>query len=246
MAQRGGGYGSYADGIGGYAYFLDKKFKYAIKKARKESTYVVIVIHAGAEGFNYPLPEIRAIYKEYIDLGADCVIAHHPHVVQGYEDYKGHRIYYSLGNMAFDKGKGGINPNSLSIALSFEKDNIQYKHIFTSYQNNMLQTNVDAKFESFFKEISDNLHTQRYGEIIDEFCLKMLHETYTTCYEKACFVYHDSLLGKLKQFVRRCILKRRINPILLYHNLNIETHYWIVRRALQLEYKTLTERKIDE
>ena len=26
----------------------------------------------------------------------------HPHVLQGYEDYKGSRIYYSLGNFVFD------------------------------------------------------------------------------------------------------------------------------------------------
>ena len=26
----------------------------------------------------------------------------HPHVLQGYEDYKGKRIYYSLGNFIFD------------------------------------------------------------------------------------------------------------------------------------------------
>ena len=37
-----------------------------------------------------------------IDCGADLVIGHHPHVLQGIEKYKGKYIVYSLGNFMFD------------------------------------------------------------------------------------------------------------------------------------------------
>lgn len=37
-----------------------------------------------------------------IDCGADLVIGHHPHVLQGIELYKGKYIAYSLGNFIFD------------------------------------------------------------------------------------------------------------------------------------------------
>jgi len=37
-----------------------------------------------------------------IDNGADLVIGHHPHVLQGIEIYKGKYIAYSLGNFIFD------------------------------------------------------------------------------------------------------------------------------------------------
>ena len=37
-----------------------------------------------------------------IDCGADLVIGHHPHVLQGIELYKGRYIAYSLGNFIFD------------------------------------------------------------------------------------------------------------------------------------------------
>ena len=33
-----------------------------------------------------------------IESGADLVIGHHPHVLQGVEEYKGKLIFYSLGN----------------------------------------------------------------------------------------------------------------------------------------------------
>ena len=39
--------------------------------------------------------------REAIDLGADLVVGHHPHVVQGAEAYHGGVILYSLGNFIF-------------------------------------------------------------------------------------------------------------------------------------------------
>ncbi len=39
--------------------------------------------------------------REAIDLGADLVVGHHPHVVQGIEYYNGGVILYSLGNFVF-------------------------------------------------------------------------------------------------------------------------------------------------
>ena len=37
-----------------------------------------------------------------IDCGADLVIGHHPHVLQGVEEYNGKYIAYSIGNFIFD------------------------------------------------------------------------------------------------------------------------------------------------
>ena len=37
-----------------------------------------------------------------IDAGADLVIGHHPHVLQGFEAYKGRLIAYSLVDLVFD------------------------------------------------------------------------------------------------------------------------------------------------
>ena len=43
----------------------------------------------------------RRLAKLAIDCGAQVVIGHHPHVLQGVEFYNGGVIYYSLGNFAF-------------------------------------------------------------------------------------------------------------------------------------------------
>jgi len=43
-----------------------------------------------------------ALRHEAIDLGADIVVNHHPHILQGFEVYRGRLICHSLGNFAFD------------------------------------------------------------------------------------------------------------------------------------------------
>ncbi len=72
--------------------------------ALKASNDVVIVqLHAGFQFVDASSESVRQITREAIDAGADLVICHHPHVLQGIEFYKGHLIAYSLGNFIFDQ-----------------------------------------------------------------------------------------------------------------------------------------------
>ncbi len=41
----------------------------------------------------------------------------------------------------------------------------------------------------------------------------------------------------MKQFIKKYILREKFQDKVLYHNLNIETHYWIARRATRLIMK---------
>jgi poly-gamma-glutamate synthesis protein (capsule biosynthesis protein) len=52
-----------------------------------------------------------------IDSGADLVIGHHPHVLQGIELYKGRYIAYSIGNFIFDGNVISDIENRTSIIL---------------------------------------------------------------------------------------------------------------------------------
>jgi poly-gamma-glutamate synthesis protein (capsule biosynthesis protein) len=63
---------------------------------------VVVVAHGGIERVPFSPPERQARFREFIDLGADAVVGHHPHVPQGWEVYGGCPILYSLGNFAFE------------------------------------------------------------------------------------------------------------------------------------------------
>lgn len=65
--------------------------------------FVVVQIHGGFQFSDAPSEFLRQSAHAAVDLGADLVIGHHPHVVQGFEWYEGHLIAYSLGNFLFDQ-----------------------------------------------------------------------------------------------------------------------------------------------
>ena len=59
---------------------------------------IVIYVHWGYELANYPQPADREWAHLAIDCGANYIIGHHPHVVQGAEKYNNGYIFYSIGN----------------------------------------------------------------------------------------------------------------------------------------------------
>ncbi|MEK8126380.1 CapA family protein [Paenibacillus filicis] len=73
----------------------------AIAKARQEADLVVVIAHWGEERNPRPVKTQTDLAHEFIDSGADLVIASHPHVLQGFEQYKGKWVAYSLGNFIF-------------------------------------------------------------------------------------------------------------------------------------------------
>ena len=63
-------------------------------------------MHWGIEKNETPEEYQRTLAKRYIDAGADLVVGAHPHVLQGFEYYKGVPIIYSLGNYLFGNRTG--------------------------------------------------------------------------------------------------------------------------------------------
>ncbi|MGH4118433.1 CapA family protein [Clostridium sp.] len=86
--------------------FLDK-LKSDILELKKTNSVVVINFHWGMERQYYPLDQQKELAHFAIDNGADIILGHHPHVIQGIEQYKNRIIAYSLGNFAFG---GNSNP----------------------------------------------------------------------------------------------------------------------------------------
>lgn len=74
----------------------------AIGRAKREANLVVVSLHWGGESMAYPSSEQKRLAHKFVDAGADVVVGHHPHVIQGVESYEGAVIAYSLGNFLFD------------------------------------------------------------------------------------------------------------------------------------------------
>ena len=50
---------------------LIPRVKKTAKATKKIVDFLIIQVHAGLENFKFPIPEVRDLYKEFIDLGAD-------------------------------------------------------------------------------------------------------------------------------------------------------------------------------
>lgn len=74
-----------------------------IAEIKSKCRWCVIVSHGGEEFTSLPSPYTRDRYLRFLELGADVVVAHHPHVPENYELFdNGKAIFYSLGNFIFD------------------------------------------------------------------------------------------------------------------------------------------------
>lgn len=104
----------------GAAFTTDRAgVKAAIRSAAKQADYVIVSFHWGVEKDYYCNSRQVADGRSAIDAGADLVLAHHPHVVQGVEYYKKKLIAYSLGNFVFSPGSSaGRDTMMLHITLA--------------------------------------------------------------------------------------------------------------------------------
>lgn len=89
--------------------------------AKQRAEVVVVSWHWGvSEGFKEVVPYQVEASHAAVDFGADLIIGHHPHVVQGIEVYRGSPIFYSLGNFMFDFVHPAFGRESMVVELRLE------------------------------------------------------------------------------------------------------------------------------
>ncbi len=78
-----------------------------IKELRKDESidYIIPMIHFGRENSHDLEKEQVSSAHAYIDAGADMIIGHHAHTLQGVEIYKDKPIIYNLGNFLFNEAE---------------------------------------------------------------------------------------------------------------------------------------------
>lgn len=115
-----------------------------IQFAKENGAKLIIVsFHWGTERMYTPEGIQVDLAHTAIDNGADLVIGHHPHVLQGIEKYKGKYIAYSLGNFCFG---GNKNPS--------DKDTMIFQQTFT-FKNNSLVENHGPQGIMRDKQVQD-------------------------------------------------------------------------------------------
>ena len=105
-----------------------------IESLKEQGAQLIIAsFHWGIERTNVPNEIQVDLAHSAIDHGADLVLGHHPHVLQGIETYKGKNIVYSLGNFCFG---GNSGPNDMDAMI--------FQQTFTLEDGELVEDNVTS------------------------------------------------------------------------------------------------------
>lgn len=100
----------------------EDKVRSEIAKAMTLCDFLVVSFHWGCEYNHYPTENQKKWARLAVDCGADLIIGHHPHVLQGIEKYKGKYIFYSLGNFVFDRQVQDGTSESIILNVKIDKN----------------------------------------------------------------------------------------------------------------------------
>lgn len=100
-----------------------QQLKDNIAKVKADGAELIIVVfHWGNEKETTPDSNQTQLGRIAIDEGADLVVGHHPHVLQGIEKYNGKFIVYSLGNFCFGGNSYPSDMDSMIFQQTFTID----------------------------------------------------------------------------------------------------------------------------
>jgi poly-gamma-glutamate synthesis protein (capsule biosynthesis protein) len=106
-----------------------------IKRLRPHIDFIVINLHWGEELETKPDSNQILLAHRMIECGADLIVGHHPHVLQGIERYRGKIIAYSLGNFVFGGNSRCANSETAVLKGRFAKDTMEVLAVPVSVRN---------------------------------------------------------------------------------------------------------------
>ncbi len=154
---------NYGNDSVGYSYGPACSLKKNIESIKKKVDTLIVSCHWGVEFINKPSLYSVSLGRKMIDWGADIVLGHHSHVVQGIEHYKNGLIVYSLGNFLFDMLWDEKLRNSYIFTIDIGS-RLSYELIpVTISDNYSIEINSDTqKHFHYFDQLCEAV--QEYGE----------------------------------------------------------------------------------
>lgn len=195
----------------GCAFINDLRFNHDIMEAKKQVDFLFVLPHDGIEYIDVPLPETIARYRDFIDYGADAVIGSHPHCPQGWENYKGKPIFYSLGNFFFNsKPTPDFKANKphwyegLCVTLSINESGISYE-IFNTINENNRSLSLDERpdRECHNKLICNYLQNKnKYQQYLESAIKRLAREQEFVVVER--FYSHKPFSALCRVILKKC------------------------------------------
>jgi poly-gamma-glutamate capsule biosynthesis protein CapA/YwtB (metallophosphatase superfamily) len=91
-----------------------------IGAVKQTCDFLILCMHWGQENIGEPAPRYRRLAQEMISTGADVIVGHHPHVLQGTETVGRGIVAYSLGNFTFsNQDWQGTNRNGETFSMPY-------------------------------------------------------------------------------------------------------------------------------
>ncbi len=118
------------DKAGCYSWSDLDEIQNTINAIKEKCRWCVVVAHAGEEFTPLPSPYTRERYHKYLEMGADIVVSHHPHVPMNFETVGDKIIFYSLGNFIFDTDYQRSQFNTdigLVVKINFTENDFTYE-----------------------------------------------------------------------------------------------------------------------
>jgi len=117
-------------GIAGFSMVYSKldmpEVEREIRQLASTTDLVVVNMHWGQE-YEHQFNQVQQdVAYQLIDAGADVIIGHHPHVIQGLELYKNKPIFYSLGNFIFDQYFLEDTQQGLAVSIHITDEQREY------------------------------------------------------------------------------------------------------------------------
>lgn len=229
------------DDVCGTAWINSSAVNRSIIEAKKECDYLFVLPHAGVENVDVPLPEWRLRYKEFIDLGANAVIASHPHVPQGWEEYKDAPIFYSLGNFIFDTFSNTHGPywkKGLAVQICIDEGGkLSYEVLNTIYDNGVVSLDTSDDIKSHNRYLCSLLENEKeYYQKLNQSLSQLWRDEYQLYLLRG--LGSVGLKTSRNTFVHSAygVLKGMDVPMLL-NNFQCESHRCAIERILRNKLK---------
>lgn len=160
-------------------------------KQLPEDAFKIVFVHWGNEFINRPSSPQKRFAHWLVDAGFDIVIGMHPHVLQGYELYKGKYIFYSLGNFVFDMPweptkYGAIV--SLDLSQNEVAPKVEYIRLNKAFAPELVEESFvpeKLRFEYLNEQLTKDDNTEEY------------HAEITSCYNQYRKANHKDILKKM-------------------------------------------------
>lgn len=168
-----------------------------MREIRTRTDCLIVLVHAGSEGYELPSPELQDACRFLVEEGASLVTCQHSHCVGSYEYHQGKLIFYGQGNFIFDYASHGPQGSrGVLISMEIGRDaSVQFKiHPFAQRSGGIgIDSLAGPALDAFWAELE-----RRSERLPDADYVRNAWEAF--CQEKTIGLFNEILgYGRLRR-----------------------------------------------